>query len=46
MVPLDVIKMKVMMAIRMSGIDSPAIVKAKTSLGFGQSTVVDDRTVM
>src|SRR6266849_1603521 len=38
--------MKVMIAIRMSGILLPAIVRAKTSLGFGQGTVVDIRTVM
>src|SRR5512132_3642467 len=35
-----------MMAIRISGILSPAIVKAKTSLGLGQGTVVDIRTVI
>src|SRR5437773_202488 len=38
--------MKVMIAIRISGILLPAIVKAKTSLGLGQGTVVDMRTVM
>src|SRR6202521_2685139 len=38
--------MKVMIAIRISGILLPPIVKAKTSLGLGQGTVVDIRTVM
>ena len=46
MVPLEVIRMKVMMAIRMSGIGSPPNDRAKTSLGFGHGTVVDMRTVM
>src|SRR5215468_11139325 len=45
-VPLLLIKMKVMMAIRMRGIFVSPIVKAKTSLGLGQGTVVDIRTVM
>src|SRR4051794_36783113 len=45
-VPLLLIRMKVMIAIRMSGTDVPPIVRAKTSLGFGQGTVVDFRTVM
>src|ERR1700730_9056511 len=45
-VPLLLIKMKVMMAIRRRGIFLPPIVKAKTSLGSGQGTVVDIRTVM
>src|SRR6266699_7330375 len=45
-VPLLLIKMKVMMAIRMSGIFVPPIVKAKTSPGLGQGTVVELRTVM
>ncbi len=35
-----------MMAMRMSGIDLPPIVRAKTSLGLGHGTVVDMRTVM
>src|SRR5882672_6211528 len=35
-----------MMAIRMRGILWPNIVKAKTSLGLGQGSVVDMRTVM
>ncbi len=35
-----------MMAIRMSGIFLPLIVSAKISLGCGQGTVVDIRTVM
>src|SRR5204862_7014767 len=38
--------MKVMIAIRISGMLLPPIVKAKTSLGLGQGTVVDIRTVM
>src|SRR5260370_30371666 len=38
--------MKVMMGIRMRGIFVPPIVKAKTSPGLGQGTVVDARTVM
>jgi hypothetical protein len=45
-VPLLLIRMKVMIAIRISGILLPPIVKAKTSLGLGQGTVVDIRTVM
>src|SRR6266705_6510790 len=45
-VPLLLIRMKVMMAIRMSGIFLPQSVKAKTSLGLGQASVVDIRTVM
>ena len=35
-----------MMAIRMSGIFLPKSVSAKTSLGLGQGSVVDIRTVM
>src|SRR4030088_2696694 len=35
-----------MMAIRMSGICLPPIVRAKTSLGLGHGTVVDIRAVM
>src|SRR2546427_2852406 len=46
MVPLLLIKMKVMIAIRISGILWPPIVNAKTSLGLGQGTVVEIRTVM
>src|SRR6266446_1870953 len=46
MVPLLLIKMKVMMAIRMRGIFLPHSVKAKTSPGLGQGSVVDIRTVM
>src|ERR1700674_3580346 len=38
--------MKVMMAIRMSGIFLSPIVRAKTSLGLGHGTVVDIRVVM
>src|SRR6267143_3881587 len=45
-VPLLLIKMKVMMAIKMRGIVVPPIVKAKTSLGLGHGTVVDIRSVM
>src|SRR6266853_2013247 len=45
-VPLLLIKTKVMMAIRMRGIFLPNRTKAKTSLGFGQGSVVDIRTVM
>src|SRR5712691_9781745 len=45
-VPLLLIKTKVMMAIRMRGILWPQSVKAKTSLGLGQGSVVDIRTVM
>src|SRR5438094_8204726 len=45
-VPLLLIKMKVMMAIRMRGMVVSPIVKAKTSLGLGQGSVVDIRTVM
>jgi hypothetical protein len=47
MVPEDVIRIKVMMAIRISGIGSPPPNdKAKTSLGIGQGTVVDILTVI
>src|SRR6267142_1615531 len=45
-VPLLLIRTKVMMAIRMRGILWPNSVKANTSLGFGQGSVVDIRTVM
>src|SRR5713226_9841576 len=45
-VPLLLIRTKVMMAIRMRGIFLPQSVKAKTSLGLGQGSVVDIRTVM
>src|SRR5258707_7026618 len=45
-VPLLLIKMKVMMGMRMRGIVVPPIVKAKTSLGLGHGTVVDIRSVM
>src|SRR3990170_7351977 len=45
-VPLLLIRMKVMMAIRMRGIFLPQSVNAKTSLGLGQGSVVDIRTVM
>src|SRR6266481_3076922 len=46
MVPLLVIRIMVMIAIRMSGMRAFPIFKAKTSLGFGQGTVVDIRTFM
>jgi hypothetical protein len=45
-VPLLLIRMKVMMAIRMRGMLWPKSVNAKTSLGLGQGSVVDIRTVM
>src|SRR5918997_6642717 len=45
-VPLLLISTKVMMAIRISGRCAPPISRAKTSLGFGQGSVVDIRTVM
>ena len=45
-VPLLLIKMKVIIAIRMRGMVVPPIVKAKTLLGLGQGTLVDMRTVM
>jgi hypothetical protein len=45
-VPLLLIKMKVMIAIKMRGIVVPPIVKANTSLGLGHGTVVEIRTVM
>ena len=45
-VPLLLIRTKVMMAIRMRGILWPKSVRAKTSLGLGQGSVVDIRTVM
>src|SRR5437879_12716228 len=46
MVPLLLIRMKVMIAIRISGMLLPPMVKAKTSLGLGHGTVVDIRTVI
>src|ERR671927_1106241 len=45
-VPLLLIRTKVMMAIRMRGISAPPIRSANTSLGFGHGTAVDIRTVM
>src|SRR5260221_11366305 len=45
-VQLLLIRTKVMMAIRMRGILWPKSVKAKTSLGLGQGSVADIRTVM
>src|SRR3990170_7934148 len=45
-VPLELIRMKVMIAIRMRGILWPPIVSEKTSLGLGHGTSVDQRTVM
>jgi len=46
MVPLLLIKMKVMIAIRSSGREVPPIFREKTSLGLGQGATVDLRTVM
>src|SRR5260370_17072435 len=46
MVPLLVIRTMVMIAIRISGMRVPPILREKTSLGFGQGTVVDIRTFM
>ena len=46
MVPLEVISTKVMMAISTSGIGSPPKLKANTSLGNGQGSAADIRTVM
>src|SRR6202047_1096414 len=45
-VPLLVIRTMVMIAIRMSGMRAFPMLSAKTSLGFGQGTVVDIRTFM
>src|SRR5437773_11464176 len=44
--PLLLISTNVMMAIRRSGTSTPPIAKPKTSLGLGQGTVVDIRTVI
>src|ERR1700736_5664356 len=41
-----VMRTMVMIAIRMSGMRAFPMVSAKTSLGFGQGTVVDIRTFM
>ena len=46
MVPLLLIRMKVMIAISNSGTFLPNIVSENTSLGLGQGVVVDTRTVM
>ena len=46
MVPLELIRMKVMMAIRMSGMSLPNMCSENTSLGLGHGTVVELRTVM
>src|SRR5437764_12950998 len=46
MVPLLVIRTMVMIAIRISGMCAPPMSREKTSLGFGQGTVVDIRTFM
>src|SRR5713101_2802299 len=46
MVPLLLIRTKVMMAIKSRGMLLPNRVRPKTSLGFGQGSVVDMRTVM
>src|SRR3972149_8318052 len=45
-VPLLVIRTKVMIAIRSSGMSWPPTCSAKTSLGLGHGTVVDSRTFM
>src|SRR5206468_7778248 len=46
MVPLLLIRTNVMMAIRSRGTLLPQSVRPKTSLGLGQGSVVDMRTVM
>ena len=46
MVPLLLIRIKVMIAIRISGMSLPKMRSANTSLGFGHGTVVELRTVM
>src|SRR5690242_9450581 len=46
MVPLLVIRTMVMIAIRISGMRLPPMSSAKTSLTFGQGTVVDILTFM
>src|SRR5216117_3510475 len=46
MVPLLLIRTNVMMAIRSRGMLLPHSVRPKTSLGLGQGSVVDMRTVM
>src|SRR5205814_10001397 len=46
MVPLLVIRTMVMIAIRISGMCAPPMSREKTSLGFGQGTVVEIRTFM
>src|SRR3989454_7202867 len=46
MVPLVLIRTKVMMAIRSRGMLLPNSSRPKTSLGLGQGSVVDMRTVM
>src|SRR3954470_4152255 len=46
MVPLLLIRMKVMIAIRISATFAPANWSANPSLGLGHGTVVDMRTVM
>ena len=46
MVPLDVMRSKVMMAMRSNGTVVPNIVSENTSLGFGQASAVVARTVM
>src|SRR3982074_3863347 len=46
MVPLLVISTMVMIAMRISGMRWFPMLSAKTSLGFGQGTVVDIRTFM
>src|SRR5207244_9586856 len=46
MVPLLLIRTKVMMAIRRRGMLLPNSSRPKTSLGLGQGSVVDIRTIM
>src|SRR3546814_17521411 len=46
LVPLLLMRTKVMIVIRISGIDWPAIVSANNTLAFGHGPVVNDRTVI
>ena len=46
MVPLDEIRINVMIAIRIKGMGSPPNDSANTSLGTGQASLTDIRTVM
>ena len=45
-VPDDVIRTKVMIAIRSSGTSKPNAFRPNTSLGFGHGSVVEMRTIM